>query len=60
MILALFEVATVKEEKKAVNMSFNKSFVDEVDLRANRLGVSRSTYVRLALIDYFKKEDRDK
>lgn len=45
------------EPKKMVSFSFTPSINDELSIRAARLGLSRSAYVRLALLDYFKKED---
>lgn len=46
-----------KEENKVVSVSFPLSILEEVDKRRSLFGFSRSVYIRLALQDYFRKED---
>lgn len=52
----LFEKMS-KEENKVVSVSFPLSILEEVDRRRSLFGFSRSVYIRLALQDYFRKED---
>lgn len=51
----LFEMP--KEKSKQVTFTLNQSLVDEISLRSSRKMVSKSAYLRLALLDYFRKED---
>lgn len=52
----LFENAP-REKNKQVTLTFPQSLIDEVDKRSASLNLSKSAYVRLAVIDYFRKED---
>lgn len=52
----LFENAP-REKNKQVTLTFPQSLIDEVDKRSASLNLSKSAYVRLAVRDYFRKED---
>lgn len=54
--MALFD-SVPQEPKKTVTVSFNQSILEEMDLRRSKVGMSRSVYLRLALLEYFRKED---
>lgn len=46
-----------REKNKSFTITVPQSVVDEVDRRSAIKLVSKSAYVRLALLDYFRKED---
>lgn len=57
--MGLFEKIS-SEPSKAVTVNFPVSFLEELDLRARAMGVSRSAYLRIASRYYFRKEDNER
>lgn len=46
-----------REKNKQFTVTMPQSIIDEIDRRSAVKLVSKSAYVRLALQDYFRKED---
>lgn len=46
-----------REKNKQVSFTFPQSLIEEIDRRSASLNLSKSAYVRLAVRDYFRKED---
>lgn len=53
---ALFENVP-REKNKQVTLTFPQSLIEEIDRRSASINLSKSAYVRLAVRDYFRKED---
>lgn len=46
-----------REKNKQFTVTVPESIIEEVDRRSAATSLSKSAYVRLALLEYFRKED---